>query len=199
MAKQFIISIGREYGSGGRVIAEHLAKKLNVAFYDRNIIDRIAEKKNLNLDQLKKYDEKSRNIWLSRSIDGLSNSPEDTIAQMQFDFLKERASAGESFVVLGRCASYVLRDYDCLIKVFVTSDMHHKMERIAAIEHLDPIKVEDMIIKNNKKRKTYHNYYSKEKWGDSRYYDLIISTSKIGIDGACDVVLDYINKSIAEE
>ena len=189
MAKQFIISIGREYGSGGRVIAEHLAEKLNVAFYDRNIIDRIAEKKNLNLDQLKKYDEKSRNIWLSMSIDGLSNSPEDTIAQMQFDFLKERARAGESFVVLGRCASYVLRDYDCLIKVFVTSDM----------QHLDPIKVEDMIIKNNKKRKTYHNYYSKEKWGDSRYYDLIISTSKIGIDGACDVVLDYINKSIAEE
>ena len=133
-----------------------------------------------------------------RSVDGLSNSPEDTIAQMQFDFLKERAQAGESFVVLGRCASYILRDFDCMIKVFVTSDMHHKMERIASIEHLDPVMVEDMIIKNNKKRKAYHNFYSKEKWGDSRYYDLIISTSKIGIDGACDVVLDYVNKIIED-
>lgn len=194
MAKQFIISIGREYGSGGRVIAEHLAKTLNVKFYDKNIIEHIAQEKKLNLDQLKKYDEKARNIWLSRSVDGLSNSPEDTIAQMQFDFLKERAQAGESFVVLGRCASYILRDFDCMIKVFVTSDMHHKMERIASIEHLDPVMVEDMIIKNNKKRRAYHNFYSKEKWGDSRYYDLIISTSKIGIDGACDVVLDYVNK-----
>ena len=198
MAKQFIISIGREYGSGGRVIAEHLAKTLNVKFYDKNIIEHIAQEKNLNLDQLKKYDEKARNIWLSRSVDGLSNSPEDTIAQMQFDFLKERAQAGESFVVLGRCASYILRDFDCMIKVFVTSDMHHKMERIASIEHLDPVMVEDMIIKNNKKRKAYHNFYSKEKWGDSRYYDLIISTSKIGIDSACDVVLDYVNKIIED-
>ena len=152
----------------------------------------------LNLDQLKKYDEKARNIWLSRSVDGLSNSPEDTIAQMQFDFLKERAQAGESFVVLGRCASYILRDFDCMIKVFVTSDMHHKMERIASIEHLDPVMVEDMIIKNNKKRKAYHNFYSKEKWGDFCYYDLIIITSKIGIDGACDVVLDYVNKIIED-
>lgn len=198
MAKQFIISIGREYGSGGRVIAEHLAKTLNVKFYDKNIIEHIAQEKKLNLDQLKKYDEKARNIWLSRSVDGLSNSPEDTIAQMQFDFLKERAQAGESFVVLGRCASYILRDFGCMIKVFVTSDMHHKMERIASIEHLDPVMVEDMIIKNNKKRKAYHNFYSKEKWGDSRYYDLIISTSKIGIDGACDVVLDYVNKIIED-
>ena len=198
MAKQFIISIGREYGSGGRVIAEHLAKTLNVKFYDKNIIEHIAQEKKLNLDQLKKYDEKARNIWLSRSVDGLSNSPVDTIAQMQFDFLKERAQAGESFVVLGRCASYILRDFDCMIKVFVTSDMHHKMERIASIEHLDPVMVEDMIIKNNKKRKAYHNFYSKEKWGDSRYYDLIISTSKIGIDGACDVVLDYVNKIIED-
>ena len=164
MAKQFIISIGREYGSGGRVIAEHLAKTLNVKFYDKNIIEHIAQEKKLNLDQLKKYDEKAR----------------------------------ESFVVLGRCASYILRDFDCMIKVFVTSDMHHKMERIASIEHLDPVMVEDMIIKNNKKRKAYHNFYSKEKWGDSRYYDLIISTSKIGIDGACDVVLDYVNKIIED-
>ena len=121
-----------------------------------------------------------------------------TAEKKLMDFLKEKAESGESFVVLGRCASYVLRDYDCLIKVFVTSDMHHKMERIASIEHLDPLKVEDLIIKNNKKRKTYHNYYSKEKWGDSRYYDLIISTSKVGIDGAFDVVSNYVKKVIDE-
>ena len=81
MAKQFIISIGREYGSGGRVIAEHLAKTLNVKFYDKNIIEHIAQEKKLNLDQLKKYDEKARNIWLSRSVDGLSNSPEPYSSQ----------------------------------------------------------------------------------------------------------------------
>lgn len=197
MAKQFIISIGREYGSGGRVIAEELAKRYNVKLYGKNLLDLVAKEKGLNLEELKKYDEKARNIWLSRSVDGFSNSPEDTVAKMQFDFLKEKANSGESFVVLGRCASYILKDYDGLVKIFITGNEDAKIKRIAAIEKIEYGEAAVLVEKRNKIRRNYHNFYSKEKWGDSRHYDLIVNSSKIGIDNSVDVIDSYI-KSITE-
>ena len=196
MAKQFIIAIAREYGSGGRVIAEELAKKYDVNLYGKNLLDFIAKEKNLNLDKLKKYDEKARNPWLSRTVDGYSNSPEDTVAQMQFDYLKERAESGESFVVLGRCASYVLRDSDGLVKIFITGEKDAKIKRIASIEKLNYGEAQILVEKRNKMRRNYHNYYSKEKWGDSRHYDLIVNSSKIGIDNAVEVIDKYIKNII---
>lgn len=196
MSKQFIISIGREYGSGGRVIAEELAKRYNVNLYGKNLLDLVAKEKNLNLDELKKYDEKARNIWLSRSVDGFSNSPEDTVAQMQFEYLRERANSGESFVVLGRCASYILREYDGLIKIFVTGEKDAKIKRIASIEKLSYNEAQTLVEKQNKTRHNYHNYYSKQKWGDSRYYDLIVNSSKIGIDNAVEVIDKYIENIV---
>lgn len=196
MAKQFIISIGREYGSGGRVIAEELAKRYNVNLYGKNLLDLVAKEKGLNLEELKKYDEKARNIWLSRSVDGFSNSPEDTVAKMQFDFLKEKANSGESFVVLGRCASYVLKDYDGLVKIFITGNEDAKIKRIAAIEKIEYGEAAVLVEKRNKIRRNYHNFYSKEKWGDSRHYDLIVNSSKIGIDNSVDVIDSYIKNII---
>ena len=196
MAKQFIISIGREYGSGGRVIAEELAKRYNVSLYGKNLLDLVAQENNLNLDELKKYDERARNIWLSRSVDGYSNSHEDNVAQMQFDYLKERAESGESFIVLGRCADYVLREYEGLIKIFVTGETDTKIKRIASIEKLRYDDAKELVEKRNKIRRSYHNRYSKYKWGDSRYYDLLINTSKVGIDNATDVIDAYIKNII---
>ena len=196
MAKQFIIAIAREYGSGGRVIAEELAKRYNVNLYGKNLLDFIAKEKNLNLDKLKKYDEKARNPWLSRTVDGFSNSPEDTVAQMQFDYLKERADSGESFVVLGRCASYILRDSDGLVKIFITGEKDAKIKRIASIEKLNYGEAQILVEKRNKMRRNYHNYYSKEKWGDSRHYDLIVNSSKIGIDNAVEVIDKYIENIV---
>ena len=196
MAKQFIIAIAREYGSGGRVIAEELAKRYNVNLYGKNLLDFIAKEKNLNLDKLKKYDEKARNPWLSRTVDGYSNSPEDTVAQMQFDYLKERAESGKSFVVLGRCASYVLRDNDGLVKIFITGEKDAKIKRIASIEKLNYGEAQILVEKRNKMRRNYHNYYSKEKWGDSRHYDLIVNSSKIGIDNAVEVIDKYIENIV---
>lgn len=196
MAKQFIISIGREYGSGGRVIAEELAKRYNVNLYGKNLLDLVAKEKGLNLEELKKYDEKARNIWLSRSVDGFSNSPEDTVAKMQFDFLKEKANSGESFVVLGKCASYVLKDYDGLVKIFITGNEDAKIKRIAAIEKIEYGEAAVLVEKRNKIRRNYHNFYSKEKWGDSRHYDLIVNSSKIGIDNTVDVIDSYIKNII---
>ncbi len=192
MNKQMIISIGREYGANGHYIADKLAEKYSLPVYDSHMIEYIAKEKELDLNDLKKYDEKMKNRLFSRTVDGHSSSPEDAIANMQFDFLREKAASGESFVVVGRCANSVLRDNPNLISIFVTGDMEAKAKRISSLFGVTRKEAEAMIVKNNKKRKQYHNHYSKEKWGDSRYYELTINTSKIGIEKAFEIVDAYI-------
>ncbi len=194
--KQVIITIGREYGSGGHLIADMLGEKYGLPVYDSTIIEVIAKEKNLNLEKLKEYDEKPRNRLFTRSIDGYSNSPEDVIAYMEFDFLREKAKAGESFIVVGRCGSSILKGYKGVISFFVTGDMPEKIQRVATEFHVSNEDAEMMIQKNNKSRKLYHNFYCKEKWGDSRYYELTINTSQIGYEKAAEVIDFYIQKRL---
>lgn len=198
MAEQFIITIGREYGSGGITIAQILSEKFNLPLYDKKMLNEIAQEKGLSLDKLKKYDEKSRNVFFSRSVGEHCNSPEDTVAQMQFDFLRQKADSGESFVVIGRCANYILRDYPGIIKIFINADMPEKIDRISKVHQIPLEKAEEIILKKNKKRKSYHNYYCKEKWGDSRYYDIVINSSKLGIEKTADMLEKYINQRLKQ-
>lgn len=109
MGKQLIIAVSREFGSGGHEIADILAKKFNIPIYDNNLLTEIANSKNLDVDTLEKYDEKPKNIFLSRSVRGYSNSLSGVLAQMQFDYIRELANKGESFVIVGRCAETVLK------------------------------------------------------------------------------------------
>lgn len=197
MDKQMIISIDREYGANGHYIADRLAEKYNLPVYNSNMIEYIAKEKGLNLDELKKYDEKTKNRLFTRTLDGHSSSPEDTIANMQFEFLKEKADGGKSFIVVGRCGNTVLRDNPNLISIFVTGNMASKAKRISAIFGVTTKEAEAMIVKNNKKRKQYHNLYSKEKWGDSRCYELIINTSRIGVEKAFEIVDAYVQNRIS--
>lgn len=196
MDNQVIISIGREYGVDAHAIAKHLAEKYNLPVYDSKLIEQIAEEKNLNLDNLKKFDEKPKNRLFSRTIDGFSSSPEDTVAQMQFDYLREKASKGESFIVLGRCAESVLKDNPNLISIFLTADMSEKIEVVHRKEGIPKEKCEAVIVRNNRKRKAYHNYYCKEKWGDSRNYQLTVRTSEIGTENAAKVIELYVDSRI---
>lgn len=112
MDKQVIITIGREYGSGGHVIAQDIAKRFNVPYYNRNLIEEVAKQNNFDTDNIKDYDESPRKYLFSRTVQGYSNSPEEILAGLQFDFIKEKAASGESFVIVGRCADYVLKDMD---------------------------------------------------------------------------------------
>lgn len=130
MAKQLIISISREYGSGGHKVAQELATRLGLPIYDRNLLDAVAAEKDLTGTGLKKYDEAPRNLLLSRSVRGYSNSPEEITARMQFDFLKEKAENGESFVVVGRCSEDVLKAYDGLMSFFIIADEEAKLKRV---------------------------------------------------------------------
>ena len=192
--KQVIISIGREYGSAGHEIAAILAEKLNIPLYDHNLLDEISQEKNVNAQNLVKYDEYPKNHIFSRRVKGYSNSPEEIVAHMQFDYLKRKAASGESFVVVGRCAETVLKDYEGLITFFILGDMDSKIKRIQEIRHMSEAEAKVKIAAHDKKRKAYHNFYCEGKWGDSRNYDVSINSSKIGLNDTVDMMLEYIKR-----
>ena len=199
MEKQLIISIGREFGSGGHVIAEALARKFALPLYDNNLLDHIAEEKNVGQEQLRKYDERPRSKLFSRTVRGYSNSMQENVANMQFDFLKRKAASGESFVVVGRCAETVLKGYDGLISIFVLGDKDAKLKRIKKLYRLSEEDARHLIDREDWQRKSYHNYYCKCKWGDSRNYDLSINSSRLGIERTVDMLETYIRARIETE
>lgn len=192
--KQIIISISREYGSAGHEIAAILAKKLNIPLYDHNLLDEISKEKNVEAKDLMKYDEYPKNRLFSRKVNGFSNSPEEVVANMQFDYLRKKAKEGQSFVVVGRCSEIILKEYPGLISFFILGDMKHKIERIQKIRNMSESEAMSKIAIHDKKRKAYHNYYCEEKWGDSRNYDFSINSSPLGIDQTVEILLDYIER-----
>ncbi len=192
MGKQFVVAIGREYGSGGHEIAEALAKRLGIGFYDKTILEKIAEENNGEIEELRKYDEAPKNAFLSRRILGYSNSPEEVVANLQFDYIREKVNSGESFVVVGRCAEVVLKEFKNLVSVFILGNEEDKIARIARIENLNPQEAKDAMVYHDKKRKSYHNYYSSIKWGDARGYDLCINSSKQPFDETVDMLESYV-------
>ena len=156
--KQIIISIGREFGSGGRVIAKGLSERFGIPFYDKDILREIAAERNVDVKTLQEYDEVPKTMFFSRTVRGYSNSPEENIAHLQFNYLRKMAEDGKSFVIVGRCSEEVLKEYDALIPIFVLGDMDKKIERIQQLHHLTEEEAEDMILSTDKKRKGYHNY-----------------------------------------
>ena len=196
MSKQFIISIGREYGSGGHAIAEDLAKRFNVPLYDSNLLEIIATEKHVDKDSLKAYDEVPRVKLFSRKVKGQSSSLEENVANMQFDYLRNKADQGESFIVVGRCSEYILKDYSCLISIFILGTKEAKIERIMRLFDLSEDDAIDKIERENFRRKMYHNYYCKGKWGDSRNYDFSINDSILGLEATADIIEDYVKKRI---
>ena len=196
---QIIISIGREFGSGGRVIAQALAERFGLPLYDRHLITEIAEKMGMTVEQVEKYNEVPKMKLLSRKVNGYSNSIEDNIAEMQFNIIDEKAKNGESFVVVGRCAETKLKKYPALISLFILGDMDKKVERIMKIYELNEEEAKKFIAKKDKKRKHYHNYHCSGSWGDSRLYDLSINCSRLGIDKTVDMLEHYIKARIGEK
>ena len=199
MAKQLIISISREYGSGGHKVAQELATRLGLPIYDRNLLDAVAAEKDLTGTGLKKYDEAPRNLLLSRSVRGYSNSPEEITARMQFDFLKEKAESGESFVVVGRCSEDVLKAYDGLMSFFIIADEDAKLKRVQESRGVSAEEAEMIIRRHDKKRKSYHNYYCQTKWGDARNYDMTINCSRLGLGATADMIENYVKAVQAKE
>ncbi len=196
MSEQLIISIGREFGSGGHAIGEILAEKFSLPLYDNNLLREITMAKELDLTELERYDEMPKRPLFSRSVRGYSNSPEENIAALQFDYLKSMAERGKSFVIIGRCSETVLKEFKSLISIFVLADYDCKIRRIKNKYILPHYEAELMIKQKDMARKAYHNNHSPVKWGDSRNYDITINSSRLGVEGTADMLEYYIRERI---
>lgn len=194
MGKQIIIAIGREFGSAGHEIAERVAKDLNLAIYDRKLLDDLAVKHGMDPTVLERYDERAKPMFLTRTVKGHTNSLSVAVAELQFKYMQEKAESGESFVVVGRCAETVLAKYDGLISIFVLGDKETKLNRVMEKYELNKDQALAKMNRHDKKRKAYHNAYSKYPWGDSREYDMCINSSKLGIDGTVHMIEAYVKE-----
>lgn len=197
--KQLMISIGREFGSAGHEIAERLAKRYGLPLYDHNLLEEVAASRNLDSRELEKYDEVKRNKLLYRSVKGMSSCPADNVANLQFAFLREKAEAGQSFVVVGRCSETVLQDFEGLVSFFIMGDMDKKVERVMKLYDKSEKEATELIKEKDRKRKKYHDSHCKTKWGDSRNYALSINSSKLGLDASVNLLADYIDTITKEK
>lgn len=193
MTSQLIISIGREFGSAGHEIAEQLAKHYNIDLLDHNLLDEIAVEKEVDPENLKHHDEKKKNKLFHRTVKGFSSSPEENVSLLQFEYLRKKASNGDSFVVVGRCSESVLKEYDCMISIFVLGDRAVKRERIMELYNMNEAMADRFMTEKDMKRKRYHNSYCQGKWGDSRNYDISINSSTLGVEKTTKLLVEFID------
>ena len=199
MQKSLIITIGRQFGSGGHEIGEKLAKKLGIKFYDKELIKLIAKQSGLCEKVLESYDEKPTNSLLYSIVMDIYPSVmytgptiDQQIYQANYDTIRKLAD-GEPCVIVGRCADYILRDHPELVSVFIHANSDFRAARIAEEYKLPDAKVRDLLVKTDKKRASYYNFQSEKQWGAATSYNLCIESSEVGIDGAVDLIMDYVN------
>ncbi|HKK94780.1 MAG TPA: cytidylate kinase-like family protein [Anaerovoracaceae bacterium] len=194
-----VITIGREFGSGGHEIGKRLAKKLNIAFYDNELIDLAVEKTGYHKDYVKNNDEKPPSFTPGSLLTVFA--PEfyqltniDNIQIHEYNIVKEIAKQ-ESCVIVGRGSDYALREMGS-INIFLHSPIEDRVNRILAIDNdennLSYQEMEKLVNQVDKQRKRYYEYYSDKKWGNSTTYDLCINTSALGIDSTVNLIYDFV-------
>ena len=201
MDERTVITIGREFGSGGHEIGTKLAQRLGVKCYDKELLAIAAKESGLCEDLFESQDEKPTNSFLySLVMDTYSLGYTNSYVNMpinhkvflaQFDAIKKLAEK-ESCVIVGRCADYALEDDPFAVSVFIKADLDKRIERIKKTFELPENKAADLIQKTDKKRASYYNYYSSKKWGEVKSYDLCIDSGELGIEGAIDLIIKYV-------
>ncbi|MDO5155011.1 MAG: cytidylate kinase-like family protein [Eubacteriales bacterium] len=200
MGKQIIISVGREFGSGGHEIAERLAKHYDIPLYDKEIFDHIEENESINAEVAQFFDEKPVGpLFYPILLDGGNLPLEQKVANHIFNFIREKGNVEKkSFVIVGRCAEYVLRDNPNMISLFILGDEASKVERVMKKYDLDEKAAKSRMRKEDKMRKTYHNFYADGKWGDSRSYDVCVNSSTLGVDSTIEALITYIDNAMKQ-
>lgn len=194
---QLIICISREFGSGGRAIADILGAQLNIPVYEKNLLENLGIHRQEDVEDLYYRDEAPRWKIASRTVRGLTNSNEEALAALEFDFLRQMADNGDSFIVLGHCAEEVLKEYPCVITIFVSADENFKLERIMKESNIDREAAIKKMKRHNWKRKNYHNSYCTYKWGDSRNYMMCLKSSELGVEKTAQFIEDFIRLKYA--
>ena len=205
--EKYIITISREYGSGGRYIGENLARQLDIPYYDKEIITMVAEKSGLSTGFIEKSDENLPNTFLHNlkysaystydSISFYDTPVTDKVFLAQSAVIKEIASQG-SCVILGRCADYILRGEQGLVAVFLHGKLEDRVNRAVEVYGLTSEKTVEKLRKIDKSRTNYYKYYTNRQWGSMDNYDLAINTSFTGLDGAIAIIKTMLEEKSGE-
>ncbi|MBD5533951.1 MAG: cytidylate kinase-like family protein [Lachnospiraceae bacterium] len=199
-----IITIGRQFGSNGHEIGRELAEHYGIAYYDKALLTRAAKESGFCEEMIKSNDERPTNSFLYNLVMdtysfgyNASSFVDMPISQKvflaQFDTIKKIANEGPC-VIVGRCADYALADYPNCVHVFISADEDFKLKNIMESHQLTAAKAKDMMIKKDKQRQSYYNYYSSKKWGRADSYDLTLNSAKLGVKGSVELLICYIEE-----
>lgn len=203
MKQGTIITIGRQFGSGGHEIGVKLAEKYGIPCYDKDLLARAAKESGFCEEMIKNHDERPTNSFLYNLVMDTYSMGYSTGAYVdmpigqrvflaQFDTIKEVAKEG-SCVIIGRCADYALSEYKNCINFFIHADMDERIKRIMAKHEVSEKEAKDMIAKKDKQRASYYNYYSNKKWGQASSYHLSIDSGVLGLDGTVELMKTFID------
>lgn len=199
MAKNFVITIGRQNGCYGRLTAIKLSELLGVKCYDRDLIDLVVERKGVDKQMVKKADEKKSVTALGKrkidlpAFDSFGMSKNDKVFELESQVIRELAET-ETCVILGRCANMVLKDYPNVLSVFLTAPMADRINCVRGKFELDPVEAEEQIKYYDKQRGMYYTYYTDKVWGRCEDYDMVMNTSFLGYAGTAEMI-----KAVAEK
>ncbi|MEE3420053.1 MAG: cytidylate kinase-like family protein [Lachnospiraceae bacterium] len=196
LTKKVLITIGREYGSGGRVIGETLAKDLDMPCFDRNMIAMIAKKHGLDEDALNSSDERLSNPFFDPYAPyGMdAGAISERLFLLQSNIIREEADKGPA-IFIGRCANDILRDYQDVVNIFIYASRNDRVERIMKVEEIDDSLAAAKIVKRtDKTRRSYYQFYTDKKWGSTEGMDLMINSSAVGIPGAVRVIEAFLKE-----
>ena len=200
----FVINIGRSLGSGGRAIGRLLQKELNIAYYDREILNLAAKESGLCAEVFEHADEKNRFLrTLGNMIPFIGGSEsfypgelsEENLFRIQADAIR-KAAADHSCIFIGRGADYVLRDFPRCVNVFVTADMKDRIQAVCQHEHVNEQKARERIEQVDKERARFYNFFTSGTWGAAATYDLCINSSILGMEGSADFIKQFALKKL---
>lgn len=197
-----VYTIGREYGSLGKLVAQKLAERLGVKLYDKELLQQAAKDSGFCEEIFENHDERPTNSFLyslvmdTYSGGNYSSAPfldmplNHKVFLAQFDSIKKLAE-NESCVIVGRCADYALANRPNTVNVFIHADMDDRVKVVSKRMDITENKARDLCIKKDKQRSSYYNYYTSKKWGDSRSYDLTLNASKLSVDECVNIILEF--------
>ncbi len=204
MTKQFVITIARESGSGGRMIGQLLAQKLGIKCYDKELLSLAAKESGMSEEIMEQHDEKKANSLiyslvmdtyaLSYNNSNMFDMPlNHKVFLAQFETIKRLADQ-ESCVIIGRCADYALSEHKNVVSIFIHANQDYKINNMVNDYGHPADKAKSLISKSDKRRASYYSYHTGLKWGDPKNYNLCIDSSKLGTDKTADVIIAYMKE-----
>ena len=203
MSNKFIITIARQFGSGGREIGKALSEKLNIPFYDKELISLAAKESGIDSEVFENVDERATNSLLyslsmglysfGTGFSSMGDLPvNDRLYILQHKIIKKLAEEGPC-VIVGRFADYILKDRDDCVNIFIHADLEHRKQRAVEVRGVDKARAEQIVNKTDKVRANYYSFYSGQKWGFAQNYDLCIDSTNLSTDQVVALITSYLD------